>query len=392
MNQKNRRYMHTFVCASAGILLTMFLQCVLVRQVYAQVGVNAGASKITASSEQKVPAKDVPTKIEVSAAETISSGKIAETQQETAPEIKATDSKWGNIVVTKVKDSLNVRSEASEESELVGKLYRDNIGEVLETNGEWTKVKSGNLTGWAKNEFLISGDEATKMADSVVKTVATVKTETLRVRKEASEEAGIYGLLALGDEEDVVKEENGWVLIQLDEDTVGYVSSEYVDITSVFPSGETVEEIEKREKAEEELKVLAAKEEVKASRTAPTAKTNNGAIAGDVNDVQLLAALIQCEAGYEIYEGQVAIGTVVLNRLRTGRYGNNIYSVIYAKGQFGPAGSGKVANVYAQGPKAICIQAAQEALAGSSLVGTATHFRSVNSGYPGIVIGNHVFW
>ena len=387
MNQKSRRYMHTFACVFAGILFTMFMQCVLVNQVYAQVGVNAGASKITASADVSI-SKDVPIKIEVSVSETVSSADLAETGNET----ESTNSKWGNIVVTKVKDSLNVRSEASEDSELVGKLYKDNIGEVLETNGEWTKVKSGKLIGWAKNQYLISGDEATKMADSVVKTVATVKTETLRVRKEASEEAGIYGLLALGDEEDVVKEENGWVLIQLDEDTVGYVSSEYVDITSVFPSGETVEEIEKREKAEAELKVLATKEEAKASRTAPTAKTNNGAIAGDVNDVQLLAALIQCEAGYEIYEGQVAIGTVVLNRLRSGRYGNNIYSVIYAKGQFGPAGSGKVAAVYAQGPKAICIQAAQEALAGSSLVGTATHFRSVNSGYAGIVLGNHVFW
>ena len=81
-----------------------------------------------------------------------------------------------------------------------------------------------------------------------------------------------------------------------------------------------------------------------------------------------------------------------MNRLRMGKYGNNLYSVIYAKGQFGPAGSGKVAQIYAKGPKASCIQAAQDAMNGVSYIGAATHFRNVNSGYSGIVIGNHVFW
>ena len=51
-----------------------------------------------------------------------------------------------------------------------------------------------------------------------------------------------------------------------------------------------------------------------------------------------------------------------------------------------------VAKVYAQGPKAQCVQAAQEAMSGVSYIGTATHFRSIKSGYSGIVIGNHVFW
>ena len=81
-----------------------------------------------------------------------------------------------------------------------------------------------------------------------------------------------------------------------------------------------------------------------------------------------------------------------MNRLRTGKYGPSLYNVIYAKGQFGPAGSGLVAKIYAQGPKAQCIQAAQEAMSGVSYIGTATHFRNVKSGYSGIAIGNHVFW
>ena len=102
--------------------------------------------------------------------------------------------------------------------------------------------------------------------------------------------------------------------------------------------------------------------------------------------------LIQSEAGNECFEGQVAVGNVVMNRLRTGKFGGSLYSVIYAKGQFSPAGSGKVAQICAQGPKATCVQAAQAALAGTSYVGAATRFRPVSSGYQGQVIGNHVFW
>ena len=67
-------------------------------------------------------------------------------------------------------------------------------------------------------------------------------------------------------------------------------------------------------------------------------------------------------------------------------------SVIYAKGQFSPAGSGRVAQICAQGPKSSCVAAAQAALGGASYVGAATKFRPVSSGYEGIVVGNHVFW
>ena len=105
-----------------------------------------------------------------------------------------------------------------------------------------------------------------------------------------------------------------------------------------------------------------------------------------------MAALIQAEAGTQPYEGQVAIGNVVTNRLITGKYGNSIYSVIYAKSQFGPAGTGQVAQIAAAGPKASCMQAAQDALNGVNYVGTATHFRNIKSGYTGLVIGAHVFW
>ncbi len=390
---------------------------IMMYDTFAAIGIEAGASKVVAISVgEETSVSDNSSTGE----NTGSTGESTNTQKSSdaetiiieVPKISAeaakskkaavaedtknamTSSAWGNLVMANVEKSLNVRAEASEDSELIGKLYKNTGGQILERTTGWTKFKSGNLEGWAKDDFLLFGDDAVALAESVVEVTAVVQTDSLRVRKEASEEAGVYGMLAIDDEVLVVDEQGDWVAIQYSADTVGYVAAQYVTVMRELGSGQTTEEIKAVEEAEAALKAKEAEEKAKveASRTTETTLTNNGAVTGDVNDVMLLAALIQCESGYETYAGQVAVGTVVMNRLKMGNYGSTIYSVIYAKGQFGPAGSGKVASVYAQGPRAICIQAAQEAMAGTSYIGAATHFRNIRSGYPGIVIGNHVFW
>jgi uncharacterized protein YgiM (DUF1202 family) len=382
------------ICRILAIaLIGLLIQDCMLVEAFATIGVTAGASKITTvSSNEKEPDRVIEIKV------TEAEPKQSEADVDVKINVSADEASAGSMVMADVEDSLNVRAEASEDSELIGRLYKGTGGEVLEKTAAWTKFKSGNLVGWAKNEYLLFGTEAEEAARAATSVTATIETDSLRVRKEANEEAGVYGLLGVGDVVKVINESDEWIEIQYDDDTVGFIAAEYATVTSEMPTGETLEEIEAREEAErkakeeEEQKAAEKAAAVAASRTTATTETNNGAITGDVNDVLLLAALIQCEAGYEVYEGQVAVGTVVMNRLRGGRYGASIYSVIYAKGQFGPAGTGKVAKVYAQGPKAICIQAAQEAMNGTSLIGTATHFRNIRSGYPGIVIGNHVFW
>ena len=94
----------------------------------------------------------------------------------------------------------------------------------------------------------------------------------------------------------------------------------------------------------------------------------------------------------QLYEGQLAVGAVVMNRVRSGAYPSSIHGVIYASGQFTPALNGKVNTVYESGKiNASCIKAAEEAISGVSNVGDLTHFRR-NNGRDGIVIGNHVFY
>ncbi|MBR6486832.1 MAG: SH3 domain-containing protein, partial [Lachnospiraceae bacterium] len=305
--------------------------------------------------------------------------------------------RYSELAMANVEEAVNIRSEASEDSDIVGKLYKECAGRILENGSGWTKIETGKVTGWIKNDYLLFGADAKRLADSAVEKVATSKTSCLRVRKEASQDAGIYDLLAEGDTIEVVEELGDWVSVEFSDGTIGYVSSEYVDISDEIGKGETIESIRAKEEAERK-----AKEAASTSKAAPVksegasssgeASAVSNAAAASCDDITLLASLIQSEAGNECFEGQVAVGNVVMNRLRTGKFGGSLYSVIYAKGQFSPAGSGKVAQICAQGPKATCVQAAQAALAGTSYVGAATRFRPVSSGYQGQVIGNHVFW
>ena len=111
------------------------------------------------------------------------------------------------------------------------------------------------------------------------------------------------------------------------------------------------------------------------------------------NDRYLLANLIYCEAGGEPYEGQVAVGAVVINRLLSARYPDTLTGVIYQRGQFSPAGSGRLAIALAQNKAtSSCYQAADEAMSGVTNVGTCVYFRTPIEGLTGIQIGHHIFY
>ena len=118
---------------------------------------------------------------------------------------------------------------------------------------------------------------------------------------------------------------------------------------------------------------------------------NQGESKGDASDLALLAAIIQCEAGGESYEGKLAVGSVVLNRVSSSHFPNSIAGVIYQSGQFTPVASGRFASVLAAGANAACVQAAQEVL-GGNITNNFLYFRRNNGEISGTVIGNHVFY
>ena len=108
-------------------------------------------------------------------------------------------------------------------------------------------------------------------------------------------------------------------------------------------------------------------------------------------DLELLAALIECEAGGEPYEGKLAVGSVVLNRVASSHFPNSVVGVIYQSGQFSPVASGRFATVLARGADASSTQAAQEVIGGRITV-KCLYFRRNNGTIQGTVIGNHVFY
>lgn len=287
------------------------------------------------------------------------------------------DTKHSSLVMTNVKNALNVRADANEEADKVGKIYKDCGGTILERKDGWTKIQSGNLIGWCKDEYLLFDEEAESLADEVGQMVAFIETDALRVRKEANTESGIYGCLPKDEMVEVIDvTEDGWLKIDY-EGNDGFVKAEYVKTEFVIDSGETLEEIKEREAAEKEAK----------------RHKNYGEYTTDADTKMLLAALIHCEARGESYEGQLAVGAVVMNRVRSSAYPDTVHAVIYASGQFTPAMSGKVNRVLESGKiNESCIKAAEEALSGVSNVGDVTHFRRNNGTRQGIVIGNHVFY
>lgn len=297
---------------------------------------------------------------------------------EDVEEILAED-KWDGMVMAKVDSSVSVRADATTEAAVIGKMFKGDAGEIVEQGEGWTMIQSGDVTGWVSDEYLAFGQEAEERAEADVPKVATVTAQTLKVRDTASMEAPVIDLIGKGETIEVGEEQDGWLEIIYSDGDINYISAEYVEVNYDYGEAKTIEEVRK-----EEAERKAAEEKEK--RTA-----NLGAIAASADDLTLLAALIQAEAGNQPYEGQVGVGAVVMNRVRSGAYPNSIQAVISAPGQFGPVASGRVSAILAAGPKASCMQAAQAALNGETTAGTLTHFRRAG-GIDGLVIGNHVFY
>lgn len=147
---------------------------------------------------------------------------------------------------------------------------------------------------------------------------------------------------------------------------------------------------------EEDLKVLQKKleEELRKSREAAEGKWRTiSEVSFDAGDRKLLANIIWCEAGNQIYEGQVAVGAVVINRVLSAKFPDSVVGVVYQKNQFSPASSGRLELALARDSATeSCYRAADEAMAGYTNVGTCVFFRTPVPGLQGIRIGDHIFY
>ena len=169
------------------------------------------------------------------------------------------EKEFSNLVIAKVNSYVNVRSDASEEAEVVGKLYDKSVGTYLSEKDGWYEINSGNVTGYVKAEYCVTGKDAIELAKEVGTRIATVTTTTLKVREEASTESTVLGLVPIEEELSVVEEQDGWVKVDIEEG-YGWVSMDYVSLRTDFVKAESKEEEEARlaKEAEERRKAQAA--------------------------------------------------------------------------------------------------------------------------------------
>ncbi|MCI9429657.1 MAG: SH3 domain-containing protein [Lachnospiraceae bacterium] len=171
------------------------------------------------------------------------------------------EKEFSKLVIAKVNDYVNIRSMPSEEGEILGKLYDKSVGNFIQEEDGWYKITSGNVTGYVKGEYCVTGEEAVALAKEVGTRVATVTTTTLKVREAEGVDAPVLGLVPIDEELSVIEELDGWVKVDIEEG-YGYVSSEFVSLRTDFVKAESREEEEARLKKEEEAK-KAAKEAAK---------------------------------------------------------------------------------------------------------------------------------
>ena len=152
-------------------------------------------------------------------------------------------------------------------------------------------------------------------------------------------------------------------------------------------------EIRKKEEDLEYLKKKLAEEIAMSQAAASGTWRDISEVSFAEGDRRLLANLIYCEAGGEPYAGQVAVGSVVINRVLSSKFPDTVVGVIYQSGQFSPVASGRL-DIALASDKATesCYRAADEAMAGVTNVGTCVFFRTPIEGLSGINIGGHVFY
>ena len=198
-----------------------------------------------AQEEQPAAAEEVIDEQAAPAAEETYEAVEAE-QPTPEPEVLDT-SMVGTTGFAQCGEYLNVRADASSESDVIGKIYNNGSLEILDVAPEgWYYVRSGNVEGYVASQYVAIGDEAAGIAASTGYTTAYVGADTLNVRSSASGDSEIIATVSGTSEIEVVEDQGEWIKVILDGEMYGYVSADYVYTSTAYATGETLEEEEER--------------------------------------------------------------------------------------------------------------------------------------------------
>ena len=270
------------------------------------------------------------------------------------------------IGVIDAKDMLDIHAEANTASAVIGQVMEDGHVAILAKYNDWVQIQAGEIAGWVPAENLveteISNEEAVAANEQVI---------AERTGATASEDEFFA-------EEEVQQDETAALQAEASEAAQNEI--------------EEVQAAEEAARIEAEAQAKAAEEAARLAAEAQQAALAAQTAAISTEELKLLANIIYCEAGSESYVGKVAVGNVIMNRVKSASQPNTITEVVYAKGQFSPVRNGSLQRALSSDKAdAACYQAAIEALAGAQPVGGKLFFRR-NNGRSGQVIGHHVFY
>ena len=279
----------------------------------------------------------------------------------------ATTAMASGIGVIDAKDMLDIHAEANTASAVIGQVMEDGHVAILAKYNDWVQIQAGEIAGWVPAENLveteISNEEAVAANEQVI---------AERTGETASEDEFFA-------EEEVQQDETAALQAEASE----AAQNEIEEVQAAEEAARIEAEAQAKAAAEEAARLAA-----EAQQAALAAQT--AAISAE--ELKLLANIIYCEAGSESYVGKVAVGNVIMNRVKSASQPNTITEVVYAKGQFSPVRNGSLQRALSSDKAdAACYQAAIEALAGAQPVGGKLFFRR-NNGRSGQVIGHHVFY
>ena len=237
------------------------------------------ASEYDESAEIAVQSEEIAVQSEEAAVQSDESTDVSESGLEPVAldyvESETTENDSPQIAVAQVTKSLNIRAEANEDAEVLGKLYNEGVATVLGEENGWYLITSGSVTGYAKAEYLVVGDLA--LINSVSRRVATVNTDGLRLRKEPNTESKILTVIPRDEDLTVTDETiDGWIGVSVEEGT-GYVSTEYVTLSTEYTYAESKEEEAARLAKEERERKEAAAAAAAATSKSSSSKKESGA-------------------------------------------------------------------------------------------------------------------
>ena len=302
------------------------------------------------------------------------------------------------ICVIDAKDMLDIHAEANTASAVVGQVMDDGHVAILTKYNDWVQIQAGEIAGWVPAENLveteISNEEAVAANEQVIaeRTGATASEDEFFAEEEVQQDetAALQAEASEAAQNEIEEVQAAEEAARLEAEAQSKAAAEEAARLEAEAQAKAAEEAARLE-AEAQAKAAAeeaARLEAEAQQAALAAQT----AAISTEELKLLANIIYCEAGSESYVGKVAVGNVIMNRVKSASQPNTITEVVYAKGQFSPVRNGSLQRALSSDKAdAACYQAAIEALAGAQPVGGKLFFRR-NNGRSGQVIGHHVFY